>query len=149
MVIDKKRCATTGSKQTAIVKAMVSQRYGCLRAFGAVPRDIKRVFRCKATYERSISRKIRKLAIPKNKCFPNDCSSHLPGLPTKSQGADSSIWLYLASGFYLPLIRATWQTNTLQGHHILFTSKLPHQFYLSFHLQTLPAGQHQVPACFH
>lgn len=37
IVIDKKRCATTGSKQTAIVKIMVSQRYGCLRAFGAVP----------------------------------------------------------------------------------------------------------------
>lgn len=82
-------------------------------------------------------------------CFPNGCYLHLPGLPTKSQGADNSIWLCLALGVYLPLIRATWQTYPLQGLHILFTSKLCHQFYLSFHLQTPTAGQHQVPARFH
>lgn len=37
MVIDKKRMATTGSKHTATVRMMVSQMYGCLRAFEAVP----------------------------------------------------------------------------------------------------------------
>lgn len=38
IVMAKKRWATMGSKQIAMDKIMVSHRYGCLRAFGAVPR---------------------------------------------------------------------------------------------------------------
>lgn len=40
-VTNKKRCANTGSKQTAMDKIMVSQWYGCRRAFGATPGNEK------------------------------------------------------------------------------------------------------------